>query len=376
MNTATRHPSLVSFSRSFRVLLVCVCAAVLLLAGCRDQAAAPKAHPVVKTMRIALSEEDGERTYTGVIVPRHEVQEAFRVSGRIEKRLVDVGDAVRQDQVLATLDEKDLRLAMESAQAEKKAATSNRDRAVTDEGRYATLLAKGVVSQSEYDQRHLAADEARARLERAERSLGLAVSQLEYARLTASGDGVVTKVSAEPGQVVAQGQTVVSVARKGVLEVLVDIPESRLKDLKDSVAAMALWSRGDVRYRTVLREVAPAADPVTRTYAVRYSLPDADASVRLGMTATVHLSDPGNAHSVRVPLSAIFDQGRGPGLWIVDAKTGRLSLRPVTVDRYTQRDAFVRGQLAGGEIVVVAGVQKLDEGLTVRLEGADQEQAR
>ena len=354
--------------RGLGMVFCCAALAAFCLSGCRDKTPPPQARPVVKTMRLDLAPGGGERTYSGVVVPRHEVREAFRVGGRIDKRLVDVGDHVRQGQALALLDDKDLRLSMESAQAERMAATTNRDRAVTDEKRFATLLGQGVVSQWDYEQRHLTADEARSRLERAERSLDLARRQLDYARLLSSGDGVVTSVSAEPGQVVSAGQTVVSVARKGALEVLVDIPESRLADLKRSLAEVTLWSDDNTRRKAQLREVSPSADAAARTYAARYVLPDADASVRLGMTATLHLIDPGEAPTARVPLSAVFDQGGGPGLWVVDPATGSISLRPVVVDRYTDRHAYVRGKLRDGEVVVTAGVQKLDAGVKVRLE--------
>lgn len=229
---------------------------------------------------------------------RHETQESFRVGGRIEKRSVDVGDHVREGQILATLDEKDLRLSMESAQAERDAAVSNKDQAITEERRYATLLSKNVVSQSEYDLKHLSAEEARARLEKADRSLKLATSQLGYARLVSSNDGVVTKVSAEAGQVVSQGQSVVTVARKGALEVLVDIPERNIQDIEATKAEASLWSNRDICFQARLREIAPSADPATRTYAVRYSLSNADASVRLGMTATLHLSEQARVHPV------------------------------------------------------------------------------
>ena len=175
--------------------------------------------------------------------------------------------------------------AMESAQAELKAAHSNREQGTSDEKRYAILLSKQVVSQSEYDLKHLAADEARARAERADRALKLAISQLEYAKLLSSTDGVVTKTSAEAGQVVPQGQSVVTVARKGALEVLADIPERGIQGIKHTKAEMSLWAKRDARYQAVLRETSPSADPATRTYTVRYSLPNADASVRLGMLA-------------------------------------------------------------------------------------------
>jgi RND family efflux transporter MFP subunit len=346
------------------------------LSGCQEAKSSPQIRPVVKTMRITLDMGGENSSYPGVIVARHEVLESFRVGGRIEKRLVDVGNYVHDGQILATLDEKDLRLAMESAQAERNAALSNKDQAITDEHRYATLLSKRVVSQSEYDLKHLSADEARARLERADRSLKLAMSQLGYANLLSSTDGVVTKVSAEAGQVVSQGQSVVTVAREGALEVLVDIPERRLQDIKKTQAEMSLWSNRDARYQAVLRETSPAADPATRTYAVRYTLPHVDAAVKLGMTATIHLSEASTIQTARIPASALLSQGRGPGVWIVNPETGQLTFRPVTVDHYTERDAFVHGQLADGDVIVTSGVQKLDAGITVRLADAPQEDVR
>lgn len=355
------------------LLAVVLC---LSLPGCQDAHSNRQSSPVVRTMRVAPESGVENRTYSGVIVARHEVEESFRVGGRIEKRLVDVGDRVRAGQRLASLDEKDLRLATESTQAEWKAAISNQEQAATEERRYATLLSRHVVSQSEYDLKHLAAEEARARLEKAERTHKLAVSQLGYANLLASTDGVVTKVSAEAGQVVSPGQSVVAVARDGALEVQVDIPERRLQDMKNTTAEITLWSNKDVRYRAVLRETAPAADPATRTYAVRYSLPDTDGAVHLGMTATLRLAGPANDRIVRIPASALFNQGAGPGVWIVQPQSGQLTLRPVTVDHYSDRDAFVLGQLADGDAIVTSGVQKLDAGMTVRLADAPQEDGK
>ncbi|MBF0481432.1 MAG: efflux RND transporter periplasmic adaptor subunit [Desulfovibrionaceae bacterium] len=358
------------------LLLACLLLACLLLAGRQQAPQAQQVRPVVKTMPVSMEAGPGERAYSGAVVARHEVQESFRVDGRIARRLVDVGDRVRAGQVLATLDENDLRLSMESALAEHGAATSNRTQALTDEGRYAVLLSKGVVSRAEFEARRLAADEAKGRLDRAERALGLAKNRLDYANLVCSTDGVVTKVGAEAGQVVAPGQGIVSVAKDGELEILVDIPEGRLQSLTNAAAQASLWSSGDKRYPAVLREIAPAADPLTRTYAVRYSLHEADSSVRLGMTATLRLSDSSGVKAARIPASALFDQGDGPGVWAVAPETGRLSLRRVAVDRYTDRDAYVRGELADGDVIVVAGAYKLDRDMTVRPACSSQEAAR
>lgn len=352
------------------LLIVATC---LLLAGCRQEPQAQEVRPVVKTVRVRIDANTGDRTYSGVVVARHEVEESFRVDGRIAKRLVDVGDRVRAGQALATLDENDLRLTMESSLAEHRAAKSNREQMLTDERRYSTLLSNQVVSQSEYDVRQLAADEAKGRLDRAERTLRLAQNRLEYANLISSTDGVVTKVSAEAGQVVSPGQAVVSVAKDGDLEVLVDIPESSIRHLDDLPAEVTLWSKKDGRYGAVLREISPNADPVTRTFAVRYALRDADSSVRLGMTATLHLSDSSATPAARVPASALFNQGGGLGLWVVAPETGKLSLRDVAVERYVDRDAYVHGELADGDVIVTAGAHKLDPSMEVRLASSDRE---
>ncbi len=213
-------------------LLLIMSALCLLLFGCKETQQAQPVRPVVRTMQVQLAGGSEERTFSGVVIARYEVQESFRVDGRMLKRLVDVGDRVRAGQVLAVLDENDLRLSMESSQAEFNAARSNKEQALTDERRYASLLSQKVISQAEYDLKRLASDEARGRLEKADRSLKLARNRLDYAGLVCSTDGAVTKVNAEAGQVVAAGQSVYSVAKNGELEVQVDIPESIIQDLK------------------------------------------------------------------------------------------------------------------------------------------------
>jgi RND family efflux transporter MFP subunit len=357
-------------------VMLLVALSSLVVCGCQHEQHAAQTLPVVKTVRIAMDNSAGQHTYTAVVVARHEIQESFRVGGRMEKRLVDVGDHVREGQILATLDEKDLRYELESAQAELRAAHSNREQTVTDERRYLKLLSEHVVSQSEYDLKHLSADEARGRLERADRAVKLAVSKLDYAKLASSADGVVTKVSAEAGQVVAEGQSVVTLARNGALEALVDIPERRIQAIKEANAEVSLWSSQDVRYQAKLREISPAADPATRTYAVRYSLRNADASVRLGMSATLHLMDSATTPTARIPACALFNQGQGPGVWRVNPQNGQLTLTPVEVDHYTEHDAYVRGQLTDGDIIVASGAQKLDGETTVRIAEASGENDR
>jgi len=355
-----------------RLVPLVLCALCLgLTPGCSEEKAPPPPRPVVKTVRVALAAESENRTYPGVIVARHEVEESFRVSGRIERRLVDKGDPVRKGQLLATLDEKDFRLSLESAQAELKAASSNVSQTSSEEKRYNYLLSRHVVSQSEYDLKRLQSDEAKARLEKADRAFKLAKNQLGYASLTSNDDGVVTKVNAEPGQVVTQGQAVVAVARDGALEVQADIPEGRLRDIENSAAEVGLWSQSETRYKAVLRETSPSADSATRTYAVRFTLVDGDQRARLGMSATLHLARKNPGKLVRIPSTALLEQGTGPGVWVVEPDTGKLSIRPVVVARYAERDVLVQGRLEEGETIVATGVHMLDPSMSVRLDEPD-----
>lgn len=358
----------------FAQLAVVIVFFSLFLVGCQQEVQHRQVvRPVVKTMRVSLEASAEDRTYSGIVVSRHEVQESFRVDGRIAQRLVDVGDIVRKGQVLATLDESDLRLSMESALAELRAAESNWEKARTDEKRFAALLSRSVVSESEFDAMHLAADEAKGRLNRASRALSLAKNRHHYTKLVCSTDGVITKTSAEAGQVVTPGQSIVSVAREGAQEVLVHIPESRIQNLKDSQAEVTLWSNSEKRFRAVLREIAPEADSATRTYAVRYSLIKPDEAVRLGMTAVLHLAGQTHTNLALVPLTALFDQGNGTGVWVVNPETGGLSFRRVAIDHYSEQAAFVSGEVADGDIIVVAGVHKLDPSMHVRLTAGAQE---
>jgi RND family efflux transporter MFP subunit len=359
------------------VVLLLVCSLFLgLLPGCAEEKAQPPARSVVKMVLVALAAESENRTYPGVIVARHEVDESFRVSGRIERRLVDKGDLVRKGQKLATLDEKDFRLSLESAQAELKASSSNVSQTSTEEKRYEYLLSRHVVSQSEYDLKRLQSDEAKARMEKADRAFKLAQNQLSYASLTSIDNGVVTMVNAEPGQVVAQGQAAVAIAQDGALEVQADIPEGRLGDIVGSNAEVSLWSQSDTRYKAVLRETSPSADPTTRTYAVRFSLVDGDERARLGMSASLRLSRKTPDKLARIPSTALLDQGKGPGVWVVEPETGRLSFRPVVIARYADKDVLVQGQLLEGEMIVASGVQMLDPSMLVRLEESQKVVAR
>ncbi|WGR93776.1 efflux RND transporter periplasmic adaptor subunit [Bradyrhizobium sp. ISRA435] len=341
--------------------------AVFALTGCNEKTA-EKADPgrPVLVATVHYEAETPERSFVGTIKPRIEADMGFRVAGKVAKRLVEVGQTVDVDQPLATLDEVDLKLQAEQAEAEFSAATGVLAQAAAAEQRAKDLKAKGWTTDAQLDSAKAAADEARARLNRAERSVELTRNSLSYATLVADTRGVVTATMIEPGQVVAAGQAAIRVARLGEKEAVVAIPETLLARARSGVATVTLWSDAKKTYAAKLREVAPSADPATRTYLAKFSLPDADDSVSLGMTATLTLADNASERVAKLPLSALYSQGGDPSLFIVDDK-GKVALKPVKVKSYESDSVVISGGVDEGAKVVALGVQKLDPSQKVRV---------
>lgn len=348
----------------FSILLL---ASTSLLAACQEQhqAVPAPARPVL-VQTVAFEPHVAERTFVATIRPRIESDLGFRVGGKIAQRQVNVGDVVSAGQVLATLDEADLRLQVEQAEAERAAASAALTQAEAELRRVGELRAQGWSTTATQERQTAIAEEARGRLARGERALSLARNALSYATLTADAAGVVTAISAEPGQVVAAGQVVVRVAQSAEKEAVVAVPEAQMRDIREAMASVTLWSDPNATFKASLRELSASADPATRTYLARFSIPEADARVQLGMTATLHLTEQAGANVARLPLSALFAQGEGPGVWVIGAD-GRPTLKPVQVEAYESRDVLIRSGLKDGEQVVTLGVQKLDPTQRVRV---------
>lgn len=304
------------------------------------------------------------REFAATIQPRIVVDQAFRVTGKVVRRLVQAGQRVKAGDVLALLDERDLKLQKEQADADLAAANLALVQAAGDERRTLTLHKDGWTAPAAVDRARAAAQEARGRVLRAERAVELSRNALDYATLRADGDGVVTQTLIEPGQVVAAGQTAIRVARTGELEAAVSLPEDFAHEADAGDATLVLWSNRDRRYKAKLRELSPSADPATRTFGARYSILDPDPALALGMSATLVIANRSAAPVARIPLAALFNQGGGPAVWRVDAEN-RLQLLPVTLVRYETETALVKGVPAGAEIVVL-GAHKLEAGRKVR----------
>src|ERR1700674_5150793 len=346
---------------------VTLAAMTIALTGCNDsvaQKAVPSRPVLVATVHYEA--QSPERSFVGTIKPRIETDMGFRVPGKVARRLVEVGQTVDVGQPLATLDEDDLKLQAEQAEAEFRAATGVLAQAGAAEQRARDLRAKGWATDAQLDQAKAAADEARARLNRAERSVELTNNSLSYATLLADTRGVVTATLIDAGQVVASGQTAIRVARFAEKEAVVAIPETLVGRAKDGAATVTLWSGPNKKYAAKLRELAPSADPATRTYLAKFSLPGAGDSVSLGMTATLTLADAARQRVARLPLSALVSAGGGPSFYVVDDK-GDVALQPVAVKSYESNDVVISGGVDEGARVVALGVQKLDPAQKVRV---------
>ena len=267
------------------------CAAFSWMPASASRAAAsePVARPA-RVMEIAYQQRSQSLVLAGTVVPRIESTLGFRVAGKIIARTVDVGTIVKPGDLIAQLDPADYRLAVDNARAALASADADYTRAKADHERYLNLRGTGAFTPQTLEQRQSLAATTLARVEQARSQLSSAENNLAYTELRADAPGVVTAVQAEVGQVMTQGQGVVRVARTDELEILVGVPEHRLKAVREAKAAsFELWSDPGHRHAAKLRELSPSADPMTRTYPARFSVIDPPEFIGLGMTATLCL---------------------------------------------------------------------------------------
>jgi RND family efflux transporter MFP subunit len=316
----------------------------------------------VRVHRVVASDA-ALRSYTGIVKPRFESDLGFRVAGKVVGRTVEVGDEVRAGQVILLLDPADYRLAVQVAEADVAAARAEASNAAKEEVRTQRLSVSGSASRSELDRVTDARTAADARVDRAERSLQLAMNRLCYTELKTEFDGVVTSLPVEVGQVVAEGTPVARVARTSELEAVINLPENRCDDARSAVRATIWGERGAV-YDLTLRELSPTADAMTRTYQARYTIHRPDHHVTIGRTVTLFVGAEPTRPTVVVPLTAVRQEAGQPAVWRLDGD--RLLSVPVVVASYRDDFAVIADGLLPGDVVVAAGVQKLDAGLRVR----------
>ena len=299
-----------------------------------DGSQPPESGAAAKRPVLVMTAQSSRSTNTvrlpGIIAAATEETRAFQVGGRLHERLVSLGDVVRKDDVLARLDDSDFRLALESAEAEHAAALAAFDKARTSLSRVTSLQSDGWVSTRASDDAVVAFEEARSRLERAERTVLQARNNRAYTTIRADADGLVTRELAETGQIVAPGQPILRIARNVGREAIVALPEGLVADIRDRKAVVELWSQEGVEVPARLIELSPIADPLSRTFEARYRLESVLDIPGLGMSATIKLIRQDLTEISEVPLSALHYGDDGPSVWTVSAE-GRIEHRPVTV---------------------------------------------
>ena len=342
--------------------------AMLLLGACGHEARPPEIARPALVVHPDGGPDAAFSAYAGEIRAREESALAFRVGGNLVRREVDVGDEVKRGQLLAELDPGDLRLQAQAVQAQVASAEAELARAAADRARYAKLAQQQLVSRSALDAQDAAYAAAAGQAKAARAQLDVARNQAGYAQLRAPRDGVVAARQAEAGQVVTAGQTVFTLAGDAGREVAIALPETRIRDFHAGQPVLVeLWNAPGSRLPGTIREIAPAADPQARTYAVRIALGgDAAKIVELGQSARVYIADEGNATTLRVPLAAVQRGAKGAtALWVVDPATRRLHLTPVQLGPLGEDSAPVLRGIAVDAWIVAAGGHLLREGQAV-----------
>jgi RND family efflux transporter MFP subunit len=344
-------------------VLVLTCA----VSACKKEetAAVPDIRPV-RTVTVEPREAGETVSLTGEIQPRYQADIGFRVNGKILERPVDVGTQVKKGDLLARLDPQQYRQDFEVAKAEVAKADAEVTRSEAQEYRQRELLKNGNTTRVHYDQALKTFKTAQAEADAARAKQVQASENLGYTELKADNDGVISAIGADPGQVVSAGQMVVKLAQPGEREAVFNVAEATFKTpLKNPTVEVQLVSNPEIKTAGKVRYVSPQADPTTRTFTVRVSLPDAPPLMRLGanVVGSVTVNE---GQSITIPGSALFQKDGKPAVWLV-TKDGTVQLKPITVDRY-QGDAVIVGSgLAQGDVVVTGGVQKLLPGQKVRV---------
>lgn len=338
--------------------------------------------PIVRTYTVGTAAATAAATYPGEVRGRYESQLAFQVAGKINARMVNVGDSVRAGQVLLALDPKDVNQSVEATAAQLASARASYKLAADNAARYSSLYAQGAVSEAVRDQYQTQLEAASAALRQAQAQANVSSNQLGYTQLVSDTDGVVTALNAEVGQVVAAGTPIATVVRSGEREVHISVPEGASLSVGQK-AQISFWALPGVEAAGFVREIASMADPVTRTYKVCVAVPDLPAAAKLGMTAKVSLAPEqraavsgaakGDATATEptspaftIPAQALYQVNGKTQVWVV--RDNKAQLVEVKVNGYSGNEVLIEQGLSRGDKVITAGLAKLVPHQEVRLE--------
>jgi len=342
-------------------------AVIFLLRGKDEVPVAKEEITVVHTMTIAANAATQKYTYSGEVRGRYESKLAFQVKGKIVSRNVQLGSSVTAGDVLMQIDAKDIVQTVNNNSASVDSAQSELELAQSDLSRYQELVNGGVISQATYDKYVNAYNVSAARVRQTQAQYAQSVNEMDYSLLKSDKSGVISSISAEVGQVVSPGQVVVTLVQDGEREIEINVPENRIEDLRQAPdIKVNFWALGNESVSGFVREIAPMADPSTRTFKVRISIPNPPADMKLGMTASVSIPRSGG-NLMEIPIDAIYQNSETPAVWKI--KDDELSLCPIQVGNYGSDTVEVLSGLQEGDCIVTKGVHMLTEGQKVKSGG-------
>ncbi|MBF0183357.1 MAG: efflux RND transporter periplasmic adaptor subunit [Magnetococcales bacterium] len=353
-------------NRTLSLYLICL-TTLSGLSGCREEKTVQPASKPVPVITVQAAPLHTKRVLLGTVQARYETEMAFRTGGKMIARLVEVGDTVKAGQPLARLDPADHELALQAAEDQWRAASVDATQAAVDEARLRRLLSDRSVADADHQRQKAKADAAAAQQAQARRQRELASHQLQYTTLQADRDGVITAIRFESGQVVSEGTPLLTLASAEGWEMVVDLPESLVGQVERWQATARFWPSNVPETPLTLREVAAQANLPARTFRSRFRLPQEaslrQAGLRLGMSATVHLTLSEASPAIRLPTTALLQSHDKPFVWLLHGQ--QLQQRPVEIHRQESDHVWVEG-VQVGEQVVVAGGQKWDASMPVR----------
>lgn len=361
-------PAHVHFDRGVSLAKLLPVIAVLLVAGCKEEAASVAADPrPVRTITVERKPAGETVVLTGRVESQDEAALGFRIGGRMIERTVNVGDKVTAGQVLARLDPQNETNAVRLAEAALSAARGNLTTTRDAFARQQTLRQRGLNTRTDYDNARQAQVNAQAAVDDANARLRIARDQLGFTVLSADTPGSVTARGAEPGEVVQAGQMIVRIARQGGRDAVFDVPANVLRAAPTRPRiTIRLSDDAEVVAEGVVREVAPQADPRTGTFPVRVTLVDPPEAMRLG-SVVIGRMESDSEPVISVPATALTKIENQPAVWVVDPADNTVSLRNVEVLRHSPESVVIAKGLEAGDVVVTAGVHALHPGQPVRL---------
>ena len=354
-------------NRKHKVVVRCTVLLLIMvvLAGCGKKQPEAETPIVVQAEQIQPGLQSASFTYAGDVRGRYESQFAFQAGGRISERFVNNGDMVKAGQALMRVDLADLNTQLARSQADLAAAQADFHLSELTYSRYKELFRQQVISKEQFDSYTAQYQVSTAKLRAAEAAYRQAGQLYGYGTLVADADGLIADIKVEAGQVVSAGQSALTLVRSSEMEIQINIPEQRVDEIRKAhKIRVGFWAMPMLEVDGVVREVAALADSSTRTYMVRVGIPQMDI-VRFGMSATVKIWTGNKEIHTILPVAAVYQTGNKPHVWLVENET--LRLQSVELGDFMSDGVVIRSGLKPGDMVVTAGVQKLQEGKKVKI---------